>query len=335
MISLPGLLLVPLQQSVNMAGGTVVKALQFIVTNMYYHKLVISLLISTVSGANSGSDGQVLSVADANWTLILQGEWMLKFYAPWCPACQQIQPEWENFAKESKALGISVGKVNVTQEPGLSGRFLVTTLPTIFHAKDGLFRRYLASRTVEDLQSYIIEKKWESVEPVPAWKAPSSIVMMGMSGVFQLSVWLRHIHSYLTETLGVPVWGSYAIFALVTLLTGLFLGLMLVLIVDCLCPSKSRYKEVTTVYMKEELSDEGQDGVPTEEKQLSDAEDERESLSDKTSGEDSAGDEASGPEELAVDAIDGLPSDNTADSGMRKRKPQVPESLNLSTGTSR
>ncbi|RXM31415.1 Thioredoxin-related transmembrane protein 4 [Acipenser ruthenus] len=97
-------------------------------------------------------------------------------YAPWCPACQQIQPEWENFAKESKALGISVGKVNVTQEPGLSGRFLVTTLPTIFHAKDGLFRRYLASRTVEDLQSYIIEKKWESVEPVPAWKAPSSIV---------------------------------------------------------------------------------------------------------------------------------------------------------------
>ncbi|MGH0130921.1 UNVERIFIED_CONTAM: hypothetical protein FKN15_003123 [Acipenser sinensis] len=65
--------------------------------------------------------------------------------------------------------------------------------------------------------------------------------------------------------------------------------------------------------MKEELSDEEQEDVPTEEKQLSDAEDERENLSDKASGEDSAGDEASGPEELAVDSVDGLPSDSTAE----------------------
>ncbi|MBN3278492.1 TMX1 protein, partial [Polyodon spathula] len=287
-------------------------------------------------------------------------------YAPWCPACQQIQPDWENFAKKSKALGISVGKVNVTQEPGLSGRFLVTTLPTIFHAKEGLFRRYLASRTVEDLQSYIREKKWESVEPVPAWKAPSSIGMTGMSWLFRLSVWLRHIHSYLTETLGIPVWGSYTIFALVTLLTGLFLGLMLVLIVDCLCPSKTRYREVTTdnkqeparrklcfnpivqnlmrsgteqqvvrnpIEVHEELSDGEQEGVPTEEKQQCDTEDEKESLSDRASREDSAGDEASGPEEQAVDTVDGLPSGNTAATGVRKRKPQVTESMNPSTNT--
>ncbi|MGH0130922.1 UNVERIFIED_CONTAM: hypothetical protein FKN15_003124 [Acipenser sinensis] len=158
-----------------MAGGTVLGALKFIVTNVDYHTLLILVLINTVNGANSASDVHVLPVADTNWTLILQGEWMLKFYAPWCPACQQIQPDWENFAKESKALGISVGKIDVSQQPGLSGRFLVTTLPTIFHAKDGMFRRYLASRTVEDLQSYIIEKKWESVEPVPTWKSPSSI----------------------------------------------------------------------------------------------------------------------------------------------------------------
>ncbi|XP_041108560.1 thioredoxin-related transmembrane protein 1-like [Polyodon spathula] len=315
-----------------MAGGAVLKALQFIVTNVYYHKLVVFVLISIVNGAKSGSGGQVLPVNDANWTLILQGEWMLKFYAPWCPACQQIQPDWENFAKKSKALGISVGKVNVTQEPGLSGRFLVTTLPTIFHAKEGLFRRYLASRTVEDLQSYIREKKWESVEPVPAWKAPSSIGMTGMSWLFRLSVWLRHIHSYLTETLGIPVWGSYTIFALVTLLTGLFLGLMLVLIVDCLCPSKTRYREVTTE-VHEELSDGEQEGVPTEEKQQCDTEDEKESLSDRASREDSAGDEASGPEEQAVDTVDGLPSGNTAATGVRKRKPQVTESMNPSTNT--
>uniref|UniRef100_A0A8C0F059 Thioredoxin domain-containing protein n=2 Tax=Strigidae TaxID=30459 RepID=A0A8C0F059_BUBBB len=53
-------------------------------------------------------------------------------YAPWCPACQQIELTWESFAKESEHLDVTVGKVDVTQEPGLSGRFFVTTLPTIY-----------------------------------------------------------------------------------------------------------------------------------------------------------------------------------------------------------
>ncbi|NXA14936.1 TMX4 protein, partial [Sapayoa aenigma] len=116
-------------------------------------------------------------------------------YAPWCPACQQMEPTWESFAKESERLGIAVGKVDVTQEPGLSGRFFVTTLPTIYHANDGVFRRYRGSRTLEDLQGYILERKWEAVEPVAGWKSPSSIVMHGMAGLFHLSGWIRVSHS--------------------------------------------------------------------------------------------------------------------------------------------
>ncbi|NWU26933.1 TMX4 protein, partial [Dyaphorophyia castanea] len=161
----------------------------------------------------------------SNWSLVLQGQWMLEFYAPWCPACQQIEATWESFAKESERLGIAVGKVDVTQEPGLSGRFFVTTLPTIYHANDGVFRRYRGSRTLEDLQGYILERKWEAVEPVAGWKSPSSIMMHGMAGLFHFSGWIRQIHNYLTGTLGLHVWISYAIFILATLLIGLFLGL--------------------------------------------------------------------------------------------------------------
>lgn len=40
-------------------------------------------------------------------------------YAPWCPACKQIELTWESFAKESERLNITVGKVDVTQEPGM------------------------------------------------------------------------------------------------------------------------------------------------------------------------------------------------------------------------
>lgn len=40
-------------------------------------------------------------------------------YAPWCPACQHLQTDWENLGRESESLGISVGRVDVTQQPGL------------------------------------------------------------------------------------------------------------------------------------------------------------------------------------------------------------------------
>lgn len=47
-------------------------------------------------------------------------DWLFFFYsyAPWCPSCQQTDSEWETFAKNGEVLHISVGKVDVIQEPG-------------------------------------------------------------------------------------------------------------------------------------------------------------------------------------------------------------------------
>nr|XP_020841318.1 thioredoxin-related transmembrane protein 4 isoform X2 [Phascolarctos cinereus] len=194
----------------------------------------------SAAAAGQEEHSRVRAMTSSNWTLVLEGEWMLKFYAPWCPACLQTESEWETFAKNGEILDISVGKVDVTQEPGLSGRFFVTTLPTIFHAKDGIFRRYRGPGISKDLQDYILHKKWKAVEPVAGWKSPSSITMSGMAGLFSLSGWIRQLHNYFTETLGIPIWGSYFIFVVATLMIGLILGLILVLLADCFCPPKPR-----------------------------------------------------------------------------------------------
>ncbi|NXR59370.1 TMX1 protein, partial [Rhadina sibilatrix] len=50
--------------------------------------------------------------------------------------------------------------------------------------------------------------------------------MSSMSALFKLSMWIRHAHGYLTENLGIPVWGSYAVFGLATLFLGMVLGLV-------------------------------------------------------------------------------------------------------------
>lgn len=205
------------------------------------HNLLLCYLVLIVyltSVPVSGKQGSLKEVTDGNWQDIMEGEWMIEFFAPWCPACQQLQPVWNEFADWGDDMGVKIAKVDVTEQPGLSGRFIITSLPTIYHCKDGVFRRYQGARTKEDFLSFIDEQKWQGIEPVSSWFGPDSVLMNTMSALFKLSMFIRRCHNYLTEQLGLPVWGSYVIFGLATLFSGLVLGLILVFIADFVFPSR-------------------------------------------------------------------------------------------------
>ncbi|XP_068437056.1 thioredoxin-related transmembrane protein 1 [Clinocottus analis] len=177
-------------------------------------------------------------VTDGSWEEILTGEWMIEFYAPWCPACQQLQAAWKEFADWGEDMGVNIAKVDVTEQPGLSGRFIITSLPTIYHCIDGVFRKYQGARTKDDFLSFVDDQKWKAIEPISTWFGPSSFLMNSMSALFKLSMFIRRCHNYMTEQLGIPVWGSYVIFGLATLFSGLALGLLLVFIADFVFPSR-------------------------------------------------------------------------------------------------
>lgn len=53
-------------------------------------------------------------------------------YAPWCPACKQFQPIWDDFSKIMGPKQVKVGAVDVDQYPALSGRFGISALPTVY-----------------------------------------------------------------------------------------------------------------------------------------------------------------------------------------------------------
>ncbi|XP_010876874.1 thioredoxin-related transmembrane protein 1 [Esox lucius] len=198
----------------------------------------LMLTFYLTSQAALAKPSSLKEITDGNWEDILAGEWMIEFFAPWCPACQQLQPVWNEFADWGEDMGVNIAKVDVTEQPGLSGRFIITSLPTIYHCKDGVFRRYQGARTKDDFLSFVDEKKWQGIEPVSSWFGPSSFMMNTMSALFKLSMFIRRCHNYLTEQLGVPVWGSYVIFGLATLVSGLALGLILVFIADFVFPSR-------------------------------------------------------------------------------------------------
>ncbi|XP_056327534.1 thioredoxin-related transmembrane protein 1 [Danio aesculapii] len=198
---------------------------------------VLSMLAACVIAQPAAAKaGQLRVLTDGDWQEILTGEWMIEFFAPWCPACQQLEPVWTEFAGWGDDLGVNIAKVDVTEHPGLTGRFIIMALPTIYHCKDGVFRRYQGERSKEDFLSFIEEKKWQSIEPVSSWFGPSSFLMNTMSILFKLSVFIRHCHNYLREKLGVSDWESYGIFAFAIIVAGLFLGLVMVIVADFVFP---------------------------------------------------------------------------------------------------
>merc|ERR1711915_341919 len=204
-----------------------------------FNKMVrIGIILGLLCLLNVPTDGKLTTISEENWQVMLKGEWMVEFMAPWCPACRALSPTWEDFAGWSEDLDIGVGQVDVTTSPGLSGRFMVTALPTIFHVKDGVFRQYRGARDKDSFISFVEDKKWTGVEPVSSWKSPDSVQMSLVSYFFKLSMVLRNVHTTLTEDYQMPYWVSYVAFAVATILLGGILGLILVCCIDCVYPPR-------------------------------------------------------------------------------------------------
>lgn len=195
-------------------------------------------LLLAVSAISAAGRNKVIYLNEDNWAQMLQDEWMVEFYAPWCPACRALEPIWAEFSTWSDDLGVKVAKVDVTTSPGLSGRFIVTALPTIYHVLHGQFRQYHGTRDKESFMSFIEQRKWETVDAIPAWKSPASFHMGITAHFFKLSQVLRAVHNRLMEDYGLPTWGSYLIFALATIILGALLGLIMVCFIDYLYPCR-------------------------------------------------------------------------------------------------
>jgi len=261
--------------------------------------LRIGLSLGFLCLLNVPIDGKLTQISEENWQVMLKGEWMVEFMAPWCPACRALSPTWEDFAGWSEDLDIGVGQVDVTISPGLSGRFMVTALPTIFHVKDGVFRQYRGARDKDSFISFVEDKKWTQVEEISSWKDPNSVQMSLVSYFFKLSMVLRNVHTTLTEDYQLPYWVSYVAFAVATILLGGILGLILVCCIDCIFPPRredNQHKQTRDDKKDSDVEEEDDEDIEEierdsqeedEEENLSQNEDEEQSQEEQESQEDS------------------------------------------------
>ena len=131
---------------------------------------------------DSGQDsaGEALVVLDgSSWATVLQnpGFTFVKFFAPWCGHCREMQHDWEDVAehfKENPVPGVSLTVAEVDCTAGMDGSMSICMqesvhgYPTVRLYKDGdLVEEYHFARTFDRMKEFIEEKLFDlsSVEP--------------------------------------------------------------------------------------------------------------------------------------------------------------------------
>ena len=81
---------------------------------------------------------------------ISSGTTLVDFYADWCGPCKMIAPIVEEIANERT--DITVGKVNVDNDPQIAIKYGVQSIPTLIVFKNGIeASRVVGLRTKENI----------------------------------------------------------------------------------------------------------------------------------------------------------------------------------------
>jgi thioredoxin 1 len=81
---------------------------------------------------------KTLEITDANFEEIINSDKpvLVDFWAEWCGPCKMIGPVVEELAGDYDGKAV-IGKVNVDENPGVSAKFGIRSIPTLLVFKNG------------------------------------------------------------------------------------------------------------------------------------------------------------------------------------------------------
>ena len=88
---------------------------------------------------------------------IKNGVVLVDFWAEWCGPCRRIAPIVEQLAGEYEGRA-TIGKLNVDENPGVPGRFMIRGIPTLLLFKDGQLAETLVGLAPKEDIARLIDK---------------------------------------------------------------------------------------------------------------------------------------------------------------------------------
>jgi len=89
---------------------------------------------------------------------IKQGVVLVDLWAPWCGPCRAVGPIVEELAADYEGR-VTVGKMNVDENPEVPGRFKVRGIPTLLVFKDGQLEDTVVGLTAKENLASALDKQ--------------------------------------------------------------------------------------------------------------------------------------------------------------------------------
>lgn len=127
------------------------KLVEYITTqsDKYYSTLsATQVSVPNPDGLSVDMDGSALANAQKSGQ-----PWFIKYYAPWCPHCQQMAPTWERMATDL-ARQINVGEINCDDHRDVCVENGVTSFPTLVLYAHGNAYEYHDDRSLVSLVGF-------------------------------------------------------------------------------------------------------------------------------------------------------------------------------------
>merc|ERR1712137_892807 len=97
-----------------------------------------------------------------------QEAYFIKFYAPWCGYCQQLQPIWKGLENQlAKDPSVRIGEVNCDEQFGLCKLFDIPGFPILKLVTKEKVYRYRGKRDIESLRAFA-SGGYQNAEGTPA-----------------------------------------------------------------------------------------------------------------------------------------------------------------------